>query len=350
MASKDASLLIRKPKNQKAKRALERRAPKLVENVKKSLVLKGTKTSEVVTLALKDLHIMKKPDSVLFQRNNNIHPFESAESLQFLCRSSDCSLFAFGNHSKKRPHNLVLGRMFDFQVLDMFELGVEPSTFRPMQKFQGSEGVIQYGSKPAFLFLGDDFENKEEYQVLKNLFLDYFRGVILPQINLEGLSRLIVVAAAGGKIYFRQFCMVLKKTGSKIPNVSLDEVGPHIDFIYRRRFSASAELQKQALRKPRSALTPKKVKNEEEGFFHEKLGRLRMDKQDFDKMALAHMKGLKKRKGPSKDAEEEGEGDAGEGAEESGEEAEQPGRDSGEDVEEEEVEVPQPKKSKKSRK
>ena len=44
-----------KPSNQRAKRALEKRASKLVENPKSLLTLKGQKTSEIVSEALKDL-------------------------------------------------------------------------------------------------------------------------------------------------------------------------------------------------------------------------------------------------------------------------------------------------------
>ena len=45
----------RRPKTQRGKRALEQRAPKNVENTKTALFLRGGKTSELVTQAMKDL-------------------------------------------------------------------------------------------------------------------------------------------------------------------------------------------------------------------------------------------------------------------------------------------------------
>lgn len=46
-----------------------------------------------------------------------MRPFEAGgeASLEFYCSRSHCSLFCLGSHSKKRPHNLVLGRMHDFR-------------------------------------------------------------------------------------------------------------------------------------------------------------------------------------------------------------------------------------------
>ena len=88
-ASLPAAVLIKrsKPKNQRVKRALEERAPKLVENEKLAMFIRGGKTSETVTQTLKDLvslicndmivyslssphtqYAFKKPEAVLFQR------------------------------------------------------------------------------------------------------------------------------------------------------------------------------------------------------------------------------------------------------------------------------------------
>lgn len=44
-----------KPKNQRVKRALEHREPKLVENAKITMLIRGGNTSEVITEALKEL-------------------------------------------------------------------------------------------------------------------------------------------------------------------------------------------------------------------------------------------------------------------------------------------------------
>ncbi|CAF1854633.1 unnamed protein product [Brassica oleracea] len=71
---------IRTPKTHKAKRVLEQRVPKLVENGKKTLILNGTKTSATLSAV----------------RNENIRPFESGgeTSLEFFSLKTDCSIFA----------------------------------------------------------------------------------------------------------------------------------------------------------------------------------------------------------------------------------------------------------------
>jgi len=90
---------------------------------------------------------------------------------------------------------------------------------------------------------------------------------------------------------------VLKKSGTKFPRVELEEIGPSMDWIVGRT-KTSEELKKQSLRIPKIVKQKGHVlaKNIEVGTTGDKLGRLHLEKQEFNKMALKKMKGLKKRK------------------------------------------------------
>ena len=58
----------RRPKTQRGSRAVEHREPKNVENTKTALFLRGGKTSEVVTNALKDLVSTRAKKTLWFKR------------------------------------------------------------------------------------------------------------------------------------------------------------------------------------------------------------------------------------------------------------------------------------------
>jgi hypothetical protein len=55
----DGTAALVKPKTRRGKRALERRAPKLVEDAKRALFLTGGSTSAVIKDVLTDLHKLK---------------------------------------------------------------------------------------------------------------------------------------------------------------------------------------------------------------------------------------------------------------------------------------------------
>ena len=59
------------------------------------------------------------------KKTHDFTPMEDASMIERTSIKYDASLFMVGSHQKKRPHNLVLGRIFDGHVLDMFEFGVE---------------------------------------------------------------------------------------------------------------------------------------------------------------------------------------------------------------------------------
>ena len=57
-------------------------------------------------------------DSLKFsRRNEEVKPFEAGgeSALEQHGARGNCSLFALGSHTKKRPNNLVLGRLYDFR-------------------------------------------------------------------------------------------------------------------------------------------------------------------------------------------------------------------------------------------
>lgn len=83
----------------------------------------------------------------------------------------------FGSHSKKRPNNLVLGRLYDHHVYDLVEVGVE--NLKPMESFMYDKKLApKIGSKPFFAFIGEGFESVEELKHLKEVLLDLFRGEV----------------------------------------------------------------------------------------------------------------------------------------------------------------------------
>lgn len=182
-----------------------------------------------------------------YSRKNDLHPFETGQevTLQFFCERSDCASFCLANHSKKRPNNLVLGRMFDFQLLDMIELGV--LDFTPISNFPSAselqpqtkvrccqpphphepQGSFPHGAsiritrcayvQPGFIFLGEQFSQDSKYQLLKNILVDVFRGSPDPVVSLTNIERVFVCSAhTDGKVTVRQYCVKLKKSGTQV--------------------------------------------------------------------------------------------------------------------------------------
>uniref|UniRef100_A0A8B9U7B4 Ribosome production factor 2 homolog n=1 Tax=Anas zonorhyncha TaxID=75864 RepID=A0A8B9U7B4_9AVES len=265
----DALGRVVKPKTKRAKRFLERREPKLTENTKNAMLIKGGNANLTVTEVLKD---------IVSGRKNITRPFEDQTSLEFFSKKSDCSLFMFGSHNKKRPNNLIIGRMFDYHVLDMIELGIE--NFVSLKDVKNNK--CPEGTKPMLIFAGDMFELNEEYRRLKNLLIDFFRGPTVPSIRLAGLEHVLHFTALDGKIYMRSY------------KIELEDIGPSLDLVMRRTHLASDDLYKLSLKQPK-ALKPKKKKNISHDVFGTTYGRIHMQKQDLSKLQTRKLKGLKKR-------------------------------------------------------
>lgn len=281
--------LCRKPKTRKGKKFLEKRQPQLVEPTKGAIFIRGATANDTTTRLMKDICMLKKPHSVFFNKKNDWRPFEDATHIEFMSLKNDTPLFMFASHNKKRPNNLIIGRTFDNQVLDMFETGVE--NYKSMADFKTPK--ISIGSKPVILFSGEQFEKQFEYERFKNLMLDFFSGPQTDSVRLSGLENVITLIAAEGRVYFRHHRIILKKSGTRYPRVELEEIGPRFDLVIRRHQLASDDLFQRATKQPKQ-LEPKKVKNISKSALGTQFGRVHMQRQDYSRLSTRKMKGLRK--------------------------------------------------------
>lgn len=277
------SLKVEKPKTQRGKRAQDHKDPKIFENNKTCMMIKGGNTSQLVTQTLKELHMLKKPHAVLFKKKNITRPFEDESSLEFFSNRADASLFAFGSHSKKRPDNLVLGRLFDGHVLDMAEFGIDK--FVSMTTIQGPK--CAEGIKPVLIFNG--FSEDPSLQRIQNLLIDMFRGPVVDNVRLAGFEHAMSFTALDGKMFVRNYRIELKK---KQP-LELHDMGPSFDLSIRRTKLASTDLFRRATKQPKTA-KPKKQKNVSHDVFGSKLGRIHMTSQDLSQLPDRRMKRIKR--------------------------------------------------------
>ncbi|KAK2490658.1 hypothetical protein MC885_001472 [Smutsia gigantea] len=187
-----------KPKTKRVKRFLEKREPKLSENIKNAMLIKGGSANSTVTQVLRDVYALKKPYGVLYKKKNITRPFEDQTSSEFFSKKSDCSLFMFGFHNKKRPNNPVIGRMYDYCVLNMIELGIEK--FVSLKDIKNSK--CPKGTKPMLVLAGDDFTVMEDCRRLQRVLAGFFRGPTVSNIRLAGVESVLHFTALNGEIYF----------------------------------------------------------------------------------------------------------------------------------------------------
>jgi len=287
---------IKHAKTRKGKLILQKREPQLVEDTKHVAFIRGGTANETIMQVMRDIAHIKKPFGVLLNKKNDIRPFEDQPKVEFLCDRNQCPLFVFGSHNKKRPVNLILGRTFEGQVLDMFEFGVE--NYKKLTHFKNTKTSI--ASKPIIMFAGEAFDTQHEYIRMKNFLLDFFSGRKMDGVRLSGLESVISVVAVEGKILFRHFRVILLKSGTRIPRVELEEIGPRFDLSLRRSQLAFEDLFKTSLRQPYQ-LKPKKEKNISQSNLGTTFGRIHMERQDYTKLAtkkvarMGRVEGGKKR-------------------------------------------------------
>ncbi|VVD00491.1 ribosome production factor 2 homolog [Leptidea sinapis] len=281
---------IKKPTTRKGKKVLQSKEPKPIEGPKQCIFLQARNPSERARKVLKDIYNLKKPDAAYLSRKNDFVPFEDATLIEKLCYKKEAALFGISSHSKKRPHNIVLGRTFDYGVLDMIELGAD--NFKAMSEFHNMK--VLAGVKPCLLFNGPAWDLNQDLKRIKSLFVDFFHREKIESIRLQGLEHVLSFTASDdGIIYLRSYRILLKKSGQRTPRVELEEIGPSIDFKLRRTRLAADELFKEACKVPKE-LKPLTKKNISRDAFGSKLGRVHIGKQDIKRLQTRKMKGLKK--------------------------------------------------------
>ncbi|OKL56739.1 hypothetical protein UA08_07733 [Talaromyces atroroseus] len=311
-----------KPKNPRTARILKKKEPQLIEPPKRTLLLHGTKCPQPLSTVLKTIHGLTNPNSVLFhKKNDNIHPFESVESIEFLADKNECGIVAYGSNNKKRPNCVTLARIYNKKVLEMFELllllpGADEEAIPAPNALKFEIGI---GMKPMILFAGSIWEDNTSgtYAMIKSVLLDMFKGEETDKIDVEGLQFLMMVAAeepaeAGllPTIHLRWYKIHTKRSGHKLPRVELKQIGPKFDFRIGRVREADPDVMKEAMKQGKrpneEAKTKKNISMDSMG---DKIGRIHLGKQDLSNLQTRKMKGLKRRAGVDSDDELEDDDD-----------------------------------------
>ena len=311
---------------------------------KHSLLLKGRKTSNNMNKLLQELRSIQAPASKLLNKKNPIDIFSNSgssdnsgdgvSSLEFLLTKNDCNLFGMTTHNKKRPNNLILGRVFNHQLLDSVELGIQyyKSSIHSTSTRSGESSSAtpddipkkRIGSKPLLLFNGDIWNNVQEYSNLRNLLIDFYRGDVVDKLVVTGLDHIIVFTTSylnnqntnlnNILIHQRTYHLQLKKnpkigspsTSSSVPTpiAHLTSTGPDLDMIIRRSLWATSELAMAARVQPRSSNADKKSaasmavkssrKNQTTNIFGETIGRLHLERQNIEKSGGRKVKALRR--------------------------------------------------------
>ncbi|RHZ61145.1 rRNA-binding ribosome biosynthesis protein RPF2 [Aspergillus thermomutatus] len=304
-----------KPKNPRTARILKAREPQLIEPPKRTLFMHGSKCPTALNTVLKTLHSLTVPNSVLFhKKNENIHPFESAESIEFLANKNECGIVVFGSSSKKRPNCVTVARIFDSKLLDMCELMLLPNpdgdSIPAMNNLKMQIGI---GLRPMLLFTGTAWEdsNSAAHVMLKSMFVDMFKGEESDKIDVEGLQYVLMIAAEeptdglAPVIHLRWYKVRTKRSGHKLPRVELDEIGPKFDFKIGRLQEAPKDALKEAMKQgKRPNENMKTKKNIGMDVMGDKIGRVHLGKQDLSGLQTRKMKGLKRRAGVESDEED----------------------------------------------
>ena len=195
---------------------------RLVKSERISVFLRGSSTSNEITQILKDLHDLKKPISRYLPERLDKNPTQGTESIETICEKNGASMFGFGSSTKRRPNHLILGRLYNGKVLDLFEFHASQGPARDMKERKSS--II--GSTPCFIFLGQSWSRDNSLSEFKNYMLDGFGVRAGKQLDLRAVERAIVCSAFNASTieirhFFIERRVVIRPSWKPPPQTSL---------------------------------------------------------------------------------------------------------------------------------
>ena len=301
--------LQKKAKTHKGKVYLKSLLPKLIEDPRQGLFINTNNSSEIMRMILDNLYITRKDYSKKLNRKEMIQNIkENIKDVEYLCDKNNCSLFTFASDQKKKPMNLVMGILYNKQILDYFEF--EVVNFIPISYFSKDIEIDSY-MKPVLIFQGEIFETDPNYERLKKFFIDYFRLYNVEQTIISELKRVIVISCDYNTdkiIKIRSYQVNGNISEMELNTIKLDEIGPSLDLKERDFEVSELEKYSKTLKQPRG-VKEVKVKNIEKNALGEKRGIIHMQKQNLNAISLRQFKKISKKKRFGKTKPEDGDKD-----------------------------------------
>lgn len=184
----------------------------------------------------------------MYSRKHEIYPFDNREELEKVCKKTEASLFLFGSHNKKRPNNIIIGRTYEHNILDMVELGLH--NYSSIADIV-AEAKVPNNVHPFVVFQGDQWETVEELQKLRNLLNDFFFMNEKPKgVELDKSMTIVISLSVteDKRIYLRTYEVNVegKNLLEEEGKIVMEELGPHAEFTLRRMSFADSETWKKA--------------------------------------------------------------------------------------------------------
>lgn len=119
--------------------------------------------------------------------------------------------------------------MVEFGIINTIRISLKNKEYDVNEKF-------------ITMFCGEHFKNNQNFKIIKNIFFDILSEEEVSKISIISLERCIVLTATNDQIiFFRQYKLE-KQNSDKIEHISLKEIGPSIDFTFRRCIIENKEL------------------------------------------------------------------------------------------------------------